>query len=189
MYDTEVPRLSAGMRSDPEIFARGVTFAILSIQQQFITLPRSMADVSATGDASKYLFGSKRAAYRALETNKVELWRDVCALPDTGDALHRIIQSPGIGLAKGAFVLQMLGHDVACMDSRNLAREGLSDDAFNLHGRKVGPTVDRQLQTYLDVAGGRSRELWDVWCHEVAEVYHLSPDRVSEMHCDLILPP
>ena len=189
MYDADVPVLAAGLRADPETFARAVQFAILSIQQQFITLPVSMADVASKGDTSRYLFGGKRDAYRHLQADKAKLWEDVCALDDTRDALVRMAQSPGFGLVKGAFVLQMLGHDLGCYDTRNLKREGRPDDEWNLHGRKSGRSFDRKVDAYLRDAGGRARELWDTWCAEVGPVYGRTPGVISRMHRDLILPP
>lgn len=57
MYREHVPILNAGMRFDPDTFARGVTFAVLSIRQQFIRLREQMIAVDAAGHKAQALWG------------------------------------------------------------------------------------------------------------------------------------
>ena len=44
------------------------------------------------------------------------------------------------------------------------------------------------IERYIDAAGGRARELWDVWCADVGADYGYKAQEVSKMHLDAIVP-
>ena len=148
-----------------------------------MTVADQLDHVRKHGRKSKHLFAWKRGTYAWLESN-LKPWRErvLACDHDTPQALRTVMECPGLGLVKGAFVLQFLGHDVACMDSRNATREELERDHWGLHGVKHGKAFERKLAEYIRYTTGRAEELWDTWCHEIASVYQLDAVEVSAIH-------
>ncbi len=193
MYNTHVPVICAAMRASPDTFVRGVTFAYLSARTKFTTVPRQMADLAARGaeaDRSPWLFAWKVDAYRYLADPETaaHLWREVIASRDTEEALRLLTRVPGLGIAKSAFILQFIGHDIACLDSRNANREKRDPGYYDAHGRKGTPYYDRKIAQYVREFGGRAQELWDAWCEEVSGVYGMPAEDISRLHQDTIVP-
>lgn len=190
MYRDHVASISAAMREDDDTFERGVQFASLSIQSMFVTIPAQFADVAKRGSASKYVWGGKAATFHHMAEHKGALRRRLNAVDNIPDALRALTTVPGLGLAKAGFVAQFLGFDVGCLDTRNIQREGLNVEEFNLHGIKEGRIYERKLANYLRLAGGRAEFLWDAWCKDVAGVYKVtqgSAEAVSKLHVDCIV--
>lgn len=188
MYSVHVPIINAAMRTSPDVFARGVMFAILSARVQFGRVPAAVKELDARGAQASCLWGFKRGAYDYLQTHKQELWLSVCAEPDTTNALALLTAIPGLGIVKGAFVLQMLGHDVACLDVRNVQREGLKPREWRTDGKKTGRGYLKKVSRYVAQTSGRARELWDTWCAEVGPDYGMTALECSALHLRLIVP-
>lgn len=187
MYATHVPQINKAMRSDAAAFKRAVLFAVLSARTQFVTVPDQMDHVRENGRKSKHLFSWKRTTFDWLEANLVDWRARIIAEHDTRKALIIVCECPGLNLVKGAFILQFLGHDVACMDSRNVTREELGADHWKVS--KGTPRWHVKLDEYLDYVTGRAHELWDSWCYEIAEVYGLDAEEVSAIHAREIAAP
>jgi hypothetical protein len=186
MYAEHVPSIAAYMRADADQFVRGALFALLSIRQRFVTVPNQMADVEKRGARSPFLFGSKLAAWRYIRRHKRELFAAVTG-DDTRAALQAVSAIPGIGLVKGAFILQLAGHDVACLDSQNIEREGLDPRAFRSDARiKKSKAWARKLDRYLAETGGKARFYWDAWCDYVGPQYGLSGEECSAIHLAIV---
>jgi hypothetical protein len=189
MYGNHVPTICAAMRDNPDTFARGVTFVVLTIRQMITVVPDQMAEVDAEGDYARALFGHKRDAYRYLQAHKCELWRDMLAARDTAEAIQVMCRVPGLAIVKSAFVCQLMGFDVACLDSRNIDREGRDPEAYNLHGKKTGARFVAKVAEYVNETAGRARNLWNAWCEDAAEVYGRTAEAISAIHLDCIVPP
>jgi hypothetical protein len=192
MYAEHVPKINAGMRHDPEAFIRGVMFAVCSIRQPVEDVPGMLDDISRHGaNAEALAMPMKHGAWEYLQHYGTRLWLDVCAM-DTRDALIRLLSVPGLGIVKAAFVLQFLGHDIGCLDTRNLRRESISMRAFTNHADIRSTSVcgyrSQQINLYFKLAGGRAKELWDTWCAEVSKDRpHVgTPEEVSALHLSII---
>ena len=186
MYANHNPTISFAMRQDADIFKRGCLFALLSIRQPIRNVPAQMADVDERGDGSAYLFGFKRAAYAYVWEHGEESRRDVMAARTNGGRMEVMCRVPGLGLVKAGFVLQLMGYDVACLDSRNVAREGRNPRAFRTDGKKTGPAFVRKLFAYLREVEGKSEAYWDAWCRDVADAYDMTPHDVSALHLAIL---
>lgn len=186
MYQNHVPKINAAMRACPEAFARGIMFAVLSARTQFVTVADQMRELDRDGMNARCLFNWKRGAYEYVTANKHDLWRKVCATNDSEHALMILCQIPGLGIVKAAFVLQFLGHDIACLDVRNIQREGLPPRAYRTDGKKSGPAFERKVARYVAQTRGRAQELWDAWCEHVGGIYGLSAQMVSAEHLKII---
>lgn len=195
MYASEMPLIRDGMLSDPEIFLRGIMFAVCSIRQPVERVPGMLRDIDLNGTRAEALaMPMKYMAYDYLQHHASALWRDVRHM-ETRDGLVRLLAVPSLGIVKSAFVLQFLGHDIGCMDTRNLAREGIDYRAFRVDGNgKAGrpPVSSRRIDMYFKIAGGRAAELWNRWCIEVAadrwreNSKTMTAQDVSELHLEII---
>lgn len=190
MYVYHVPRIAAAMRQDRATFERGVMFAILSARVQFPRVPLQCAELAKQKHKARCLWGWKADAYAYLTANAPQLWRDTLAAPSTEEALFVLTRIPGLGIVKAAFVLQMLGHDVACLDVRNIQREGRHPRAYRSDGQigKSSAAFRRKIARYVADTAGRAQELWDTWCIEVAKDYGDTAMRISEAHLTSIVP-
>jgi len=195
MYRQEMPPIRDAMRADLEVFRRGVMFAVCSIRQPTVTVPDQLeALFDPTEDNNENpLFGSKFAAYDAITGPLgARIWAEIRQpLGNTKAsceyALTRLLEVPGLGIVKSAFVLQLMGYDVACLDSRNVKREGRNPRAFEVN--KARPhTVAPMVRRYVAETFGKAQLYWDDWCADVANAYGKTPQEISELHL-AILPP
>lgn len=187
MYAEDVKAISEAMRADPEIFARGILFALLSIRQPITMVPEMLADVAETGDASRYLFGFKFDGFKYLERNKHHLWEIVCRVPldCPRDAIRYLAQCPGLGIVKAAFVAQFLGFDVACLDSRNVKLEKRKPRAFRAD-KKSGKLFEKRLAKYVRETSGKAEFYWDRWCNYVGEIRGYTGAEISALHLAIL---
>lgn len=189
MYQDHVRVISAGMRSDPDIFVRGVTFALLSIRTQFVRIHEQMAEIERTGNSCRCLWGFKRGGYDFLRLNKMDLWGFMLHPKiDAEMAIENICRIPGFGIVKAGFVAQLMGFDVGCLDSRNLTRLGMGPRDWRSDGdsRKNTDAFKRKIRRYLDATEGRAEELWNDWCEDVAGVYKTTAEEISADHLVIV---
>lgn len=196
MYAEHATAIGAAMREDPEIFKRGALFALLSIRQPITSLAGQMQEVEERRAEAACLFGFKRAAYRHIEFRGRALWEHLhWHLEQDGldpgrgakAAIRALLEVPGLGIVKAAFVAQLFGFDVACIDSRNAEREGRKRDAFKFtKGATTPQRIERLLDLYLSVTYGRAREYWDAWCEYVALDYGYTGEQISAMHLAIL---
>ena len=187
MYETHVPYIASAMRQDADAFARGVTFALLSIQQMFITVPKAMGDVEQNDTASRFLFGSKASAYHFLMEHKVGLHAACVAATSPAEVIATVATIPGIGIVKAAFVAQLMGHDVACLDTRNIQREKRNPREYRSRKDCSPRKFAKDIERYVRDTGGKAREYWDTWCTDVAKTYGMTPLAVSKLHLDCVV--
>ncbi len=185
MYCEHVPAIAAYMRATPDNFMRGALFALLSIRQRFVTVPRQLVDVEKRGEKSAFLFGSKLNAYRYLKRHKRDLFA-VCTGEDTRAALLAMSSVPGFGVIKAAFVLQLAGHDVACLDSQNIERERRNPREYRTIPNRKGKAWANKVDRYLSDTGGKARHYWDAWCDYVGPQYNMSGEECSAVHLAIV---
>ena len=188
MYADHVPLINDAMRTDAATFARGVMFASLSIRQPVENVPAYLDDLDQTGAESVYLLGMKRNTYRHVMAHREALWSDVCAvsLDRPQDAIARLLEVPGLGIVKAAFIAQFLGHDVACLDSRNVAREGRALRAWRTDG--LSPArLSAKVDAYCAETWGKAEFYWNAWCEDVASARpRHSAEEISALHLAIL---
>lgn len=188
MYQDHVRVISAGMRSDPDIFVRGVTFALLSIRTQFVRIREQMTAIDHAGTSCRCLWGFKRGGYDYLRLNAHRLHRELIATSDSETAIAAICEIPGFGIVKAAFVAQLMGFDVGCLDTRNITRLGLNPREWRSDGgeRKNTAAFRHKITRYVEATGGRAEELWNDWCKDVARVYKTTAEDISKDHTVIV---
>lgn len=190
MYDRDQPLIEAAMRASVSGFKRGVMFAVCSMRQPVTRVPMQL-DALDNGDArdmETILFGHKKSAFKYLEENATLMWGRCCNAPDAATVILTLTDMPGMGIVKAGFIAQMLGHDVACLDSRNIQRRRLKPRRFATNGVKHGAAHLRKVGRYIRETRGRSREHWNAWCDYVAPDYGMTGEAVSALHVCIAKP-
>lgn len=187
MYERDNPVIATGMRGDDAIFLRGALFALCSIRQKITNVPAQIEAIES-GDYSD-LFGFKLNAYTWLSENAPRLRRAILSAPDNRTRMILLCECPGLGIVKAAFVLQLMGYDVACLDSRNVKREGRNPRAYRTDGARKTTCARaflRKIDRYLAEVEGKAREYWNAWCEDVAAAYKLTAEEVSGLHLAVV---
>lgn len=194
MYKSHCRNLIApAMRDSLEIFRRGAMFAVCSIRQATVNVPDQIAALfdGAEEEEESPLFGHKFNAFEDIMGDiGAQCWAELRGQPGATRAqceyaIGNLLAIRGLGIVKAAFVAQLMGYDVACLDSRNVKREGRNPRAYRTDGktpRQLAPKV----RAYVAETFGHAERYWDAWCTDVAIAYNLSPEGVSELHTAIL---
>jgi hypothetical protein len=148
MYKEHMPAIRDAMRAGVKVFRRGVMFAVCSIRQPTINVPGQLGILFDGEEGENPLFGHKFNAWAYIndEEKCAALWQAL-----RGDYVHThascqeavlaLLRVPGLGIVKATFIAQLMGFDVACLDARNVAREGRNPRAYRTDGRKETRTA------------------------------------------------
>ena len=190
MFAEHQPQLSRLARSSPEGFERIVTFVLCTIR---MSLRDAVKDypIVRRGDRCRSIFGFKHDGLAYLRDHAASIWSELeCVYectrgePCEDELMAIVTMIPGIGLAKGGFILQMMYGLSGCIDTHNLRRFGLTEETFATHGsRKKCLSLIRSYRAMIANSGGTAW-LWDTWCAYLAERDHNydSAETVSSLH-------
>jgi hypothetical protein len=170
MYDRDMPLMRAHALASDQGFCDVVAFVLCTIRQPLRSVGGQMADIRLNGADSKWLFGSKREGYRYALAHASELRLAVAEAPDAAAAVDVLTSIPGLGIVKAAFIAQICGHEVACLDGHNLKRLGMAESALKLAKSVKPETRRRKIASYVALCArtGGSRHWWNSWCEYVA---------------------
>lgn len=173
-YSRDVAAISSHALATPAGLVDVIAFTLTTIRQPLASCVRQMSDVRLNGAAARSLFGSKSAGYAYAVEHAFGLHAAMVACVESGDvvlAVDILSAIPGLGVVKASFVAQMLGLEASCLDSHNLARLGLKEDAFKLPKGLKPETKRAKIAAYLAVCAehGGARYWWNTWCDYVAE--------------------
>ena len=188
MYKDDVAVIASAMRSNLEVFERGVMFAVLSARQPFMRVRDQMEGLEKDGENHRGLFSWKLDAYLWLKENSAALWQALRTTSDLHNAMIEVTRMPGLGLVKGGFVLQLMGFDVACLDARNVRTEGRDEREFCSEGskEKTRASWHNKVDRYLEETGGKAEYYWNAWCQEYADQVGMTADMISKRHLDIV---
>lgn len=185
MYRQHNPQIARAMRADLHAFERGFWFVLASIRQQFPRVPEQLEEIAREGDQASCLFNFKRKAFLYMRVHAADLHSRILAARTNARRLEIACEVPGLGIVKAAFLLQLMGYNVACLDSRNIKREGRDPRVYRTDG-KPAHKLRKKIAQYVVDTGGRAREYWDAWCKDVASTYDMEPYEVSALHLAII---
>lgn len=193
--------IAPAMLADMTIFRRGVMFAVCSIRQPTINVPGQLDALFDPQDGDENpLFGHKFAAWTWISDDAkcALLWNKLCLFeaqrhqtkgtPTREAALSgllALLEVPGLGIVKAAFILQLMGFDVACLDARNVTREGRNPRAFRTDG-KSPEQLRTKAAAYIAETFGKGEHYWDAWCADVGAAYDRTPQEISELHLAIV---
>ena len=196
MYDRDAKKIAKFALKNPDNLVRVATFVLTTIPAGLATTHNQMLDIDKHGADSKYLWGNKRQGYEYLQEHKQVLFAAVKAAVKADDAVGAIdvlTNVPNLGIVKAAFVVQMVGLDVACIDSHNCDRLGLPRTALRF-SKKVKDEVKRKkIADYVQFTRdtGGSEYWWNTWSEYVAgnrsNKNLTSGDEVSKFHATAVM--
>ena len=173
MYNRDCKKIAKFAMKNPDNLARVTTFVLTTIQAGLATTHNQMLDIDEHGADSKYLWGNKRAGYEYMQEHKAVIYAAIKAAVKADDAVGAIdvlTNVPNLGIVKAAFVAQMCGLDVACIDSHNCDRLGLARTALKFPKGVKPETKRKKIADYVALTQrtGGSEYWWNTWCDYVA---------------------
>lgn len=172
MYRRDCKEIEHHALASPDGLVDVIEFTLCSIQAGLSTIKLQRKDIAKEGEASRFLWGNKRAGWNYTNKNKARLWGTLVLLREKNDVTEAILllaTVPNLGLVKAAFVAQMLGFNVACIDSHNLKRIGKTPGFVSLPKGLKPETKRKKVQAYVEYCQEKGSEWWwDSWCDYVA---------------------
>ena len=136
-----------------------VEFTLCTIQAGLSTVKAQRLDIKDNGLQSKFLWG-KLMALRERGSDDVDA---------IADGILLLMRVPNLGMVKAAFVMQMLGFNVACIDSHNLVRLGLPASAVKVGDKLKTESKYKKVKEYVVMTQQKGSEYWwNSWCDYVA---------------------
>jgi hypothetical protein len=172
MYREHQPTIAYfGMKS-PENARRVVHFVLATVRTHLEYVPDNLLNPA-------HMLPASRRGLAYVQGKDVRDW-----------SLRRLLEIPGLGIAKAGFVRQLLHGDVGCLDTHNLKLYGLNARAFRTDCSVVALT--ERLQTYENLCTVIGTEqLWDGWCEHVAALrpkVWRDAETVSRFHVTCLIP-
>lgn len=154
-----------------------VLFVLATIQAGLSTCKDQIKDVNKLGSESRFMWGKKGDGLNYAIHHDAFLWGKVQHIKESLGtdsveacvaAIELFLPVPNLGMVKAAFVAQCLGFNVACIDSHNLKRLGLSENAVKL-GKVKASTARKKIEAYVEMTQVQgSAYWWNTWCEYVA---------------------
>ena len=167
-----------------------VDFVLATIRQEFTQVPQILEKWANQGTAASTMWGLKRDGWRYVREHESRLQSLVHYAVDSDDpvdAIDTLLEIPGLNTVKAAFVAQLYGLNVGCIDTHNAAIYDVDPASW-----VVSPTASARLrlakiQSYVDFCQsvGPSEKWWGVWCEFMSAKYDSAfptPEHVSRLH-------
>lgn len=179
MYDTHVKQI-AEMAKEDHGLESVVRFVLHTIRRSFyqVNVDNSLSKAALQG-------------YRYTVDNGVYLRQGLEEATSLEEKVRVIMQIKGLNIPKAAFVLQMLGEPIGCIDTHNARLLGVdSNDLLMDKSRQYKP---EKVWRYIGMCHSSVLEgpknMWDNWCSFIADKYpkHFAdPESVSQLHVDRV---
>lgn len=176
MYKRDVGDISNRASVHNSVMAIGA-FTIASIQAGLSTVVPQGQSASDNGLAGITMTG-KRNGIEYLIRNDAYLYQKSMHIADKHgydnvDGIIEVIllfmRVPNIGMVKAGFIAQMLGFNVACLDSHNLIRLGMTYSQMKIPKTLSDTSKRRKIRGYIELCQSKGAEYWwNTWCEHVA---------------------
>lgn len=175
-YARDVDAIRAICDEKQSVLPNG-TFVLTTIQAGLSTCKGQIKDVNKLGSASRFMWGQKGKGLDYMKQHDgflfgkikyIEQKYGLDSIDGCVEAIELFLNVPNLGMVKAAFVAQMFGFNVACIDSHNLTRLGLNANAVKLG--KVKPATRRaKIADYVKMTQIQGSAFWwNSWCDYVA---------------------
>lgn len=167
------------LNTGPDGIVDVVSTVIASIRTRFKDITALSEDIRKNRENSKALWGYKKDSYLALTDVKDELYDLFESSVPEKTMLNSVLSIKGLGLAKSSFVMQMMGYNLACLDTHNLKLLGYSNSYFNNKNK---------ADEYTSLVKEKGAEYWwNRWCSLIPTTpinknYFKTADEVSYEH-------
>jgi len=195
MYKRDNKKIAQFILKNPDNTVIGIGFVIGTIQNALYKMRPFMDGLAHDGADSIHMSMKRKGYLYAIEHKHVlhEALKAAVKHNDPVGAIDVLTNVPNLGIVKAAFVAQLVGLDVACLDSHNLDRLGLDRAALRFAKTVKPETKRKKIQDYVhltQVTGG-TEYWWDTWCNYVAgnrgNKKLTTGDMVSKYHADCII--
>lgn len=208
MYRRDCIAIAEHACASPSGLVDVIEFTLCSIQAGLSTIKLQRAGIKRDGLDSVYLWGKKASGLAYALDNQASLWAKLMSCRERGlgdasaiaDAILLLMRVPNLGMVKAAFVAQMFGFDVACLDSHNLARFGINPNRVKVGAKLNADTKRMKVLDYIQLCNDLSGALhgetcaewwWNSWCDYVAgnrsNKLLDTADAVSKYHYDAVV--
>ena len=201
MYSTHAKAIAQHGLKTPDGTHSIIRFTIFSIQQPVSKLHDLISDYEIDGLDCRHLnYSLKRAGVAYALKHKIRIHKDLKEFVKNGlddvdniaRAIHYLMHIPNIGMVKSGFILQMLGFDVACIDSHNLTRLGMKQSQVSIAKTLKYETKIKKIKAYVQMVQVDGAEYWwNSWCHYVAGTMAnktlKTGEAVSEFHVKCVI--
>lgn len=194
MYQTHVSKIRNAFLESPAPTLRAVVkFTLATIQQQFSTVPRILAEWDNEGANAPTLWGIKKKGYKYINEHAEEIAAQLVTQKlSVIDAIDLLLTIPGLGVVKAGLVAQMLGYQVGCIDTHNARIYGVKPDSFRITNKHTAKTRLAKIRSYVVLCEelGGAEHLWDSWCELIAQTqskHFVNGDDVSALHVEMTL--
>ena len=177
MYQRDCTAIAEHAAKSPDGLIDVIEFTLCTIQAGLSTVLTQRQDIKVIGYSSKYLWGKKSDGLRYATERKEFLWGKLMHIKQRGcddvdaiaEGIMLLMKVPNLGMVKASFVMQMLGFNVACIDSHNLTRLGLSASAVKVGDKLKSETKHKKVCEYIVMTQLEGSEYWwNSWCDYVA---------------------
>ena len=177
MYQRDCKEIEQHALASPAGLVDVIEFTLCSIQAGLSTIKLQRKDIAKQGISSRFLWGKKAEGLQYAMKHRERLWGKLVALREASsdnvetvcDAVDLLEAVPNLGLVKASFVAQMLGFNVACLDSHNLKRIGKTEAFVRLEKTLKPKTRRKKIVRYVSFCQERGSEYWwNTWCEHVA---------------------
>ena len=180
MYQRDVNEIKAFVKwRGADALVNTGLFVLLTIQAGLSTVRGSMVKVERDGYSADCLWGKKAEGYEYLVDNAEYLYGKLYHIADTkgyesieacADVIQLFMAVPNLGMVKAAFLAQCLGFNVACIDSHNIKRLGISPNLVKSPPSGMKPaTIRKKVEQYVELTQVEGSEYWwNTWCEYVA---------------------
>ena len=195
MYRRDAKIISLFAAESPENTFLVGRFVYMTINQYFERLPKHIQT------AGTLLPGKVHHLSRNAKIGIQSWWDHRHAIYDVvhsdrteAEKISFLTTLHGLGIIKSAFVIQLTsyGSTVGCLDRHHLHAIGLNRHTFTRLPRLALQRATRILDyVALCALQGGGEALWNTWCTLLSKKRPKSfptPDAVSRLHVDLILP-
>jgi hypothetical protein len=176
-YQRDINRCHANLELDgSEGLIRCVKFVLATIQQQFHTVPAALSEWNRFGHDAATMWGMKLDGVRHIEQHSDRLWALLSYAvenEDPADAIDTLLEVPGLGVVKAAFVAQLYGLNVGCLDTHNEMLYDTDARTFYIPSNLSARLRLRRIEAYVTFTQGigTSEHWWSVWCEFMASKY------------------
>jgi len=151
MYKRDNKKIAQFILKNPDNTVIGIGFVIGTIQNALYKMRPFMDGLAHDGADSIHMSMKRKGYLYAIEHKHVlhEALKAAVKHNDPVGAIDVLTNVPMLGIVKAAFVAQLVGLDVACLDSHNLNRLGLKETAFKLNKNVTRETKLSKIKKYV----------------------------------------
>lgn len=190
-YGAEIKRCRDIILNDErDGFIRSIDFVLATIQQQFHTVPNILFNWKTYGTDHPTMWGMKKDGWLYVREHQNRLYTLMQYAVDKRDpveAIDTLLEIPGLNTVKAAFVAQLHGLDVGCLDTHNAALYDVNPTAWNVTSKLSARLRLAKIESYVEFCRkiGPSYMWWGNWCEFMANKYPNNfedADEVSHLH-------